>query len=96
MHRGGPWGTVVRWRSTSCTVCVCVCVCVRVRAYTGVPPSQREEIWEFLSNLYQARNKEEWQYPGELCGREAFRRLSQQSTEYEHSIQIDLSKVAFF
>lgn len=58
----------------------------------GVPPSRREEVWQLLSDLYQARNKEDWQYPEELCGKEAFDALGQQTTEYEHIIEVDLSK----
>lgn len=58
----------------------------------GVPPSRREEVWQLLSDLYQARNKEDWLYPEELCGEEAFYELGQQTTEYEHSIDVDLSE----
>lgn len=58
----------------------------------GVPPSRREEVWQLLSDLYQARRKGDWQYPEELCGEEALNELGQQTTEYEHSIEVDLSK----
>lgn len=58
----------------------------------GVPHSRREEVWAFLSDLYQARNKPQWQYPAQLSGEETLNQLGQESTEYEHSIEVDLSR----
>lgn len=57
---------------------------------TGVPPSRREEVWEFLSKLYLTRNQPEWDFPEELCGEVAFKQLGQMPTEYEHTITMDL------
>lgn len=57
-----------------------------------MPPSCREEVWEFLSGLFQARHKPEWEFPAELLGEGAFNELSHQTTEYEHSINVDLGK----
>ena len=65
-------------------------LCMHVHA--GVPPSCREEAWQLLSNLYQARNKPDWRFPAELEGEEAFHQLDQETTEYQHSIEVDLSK----
>lgn len=57
---------------------------------SGVPPSLREEVWQFLSELFQARHHPEWQFPAELSRPEALAVLGEQTTEYEHSITVDL------
>lgn len=56
----------------------------------GVPASIREDVWQWLSRQYQAAHLPQWSFPEELCGEEAFTRLSQQNTEYEHSITVDI------
>ena len=49
-------------------------------------------MWQLLSDLYQSRNQADWQYPEQLRGRAALDSLGQQTTEYEHSIEVDLSE----
>lgn len=59
---------------------------------TGVPPSRREEVWQYLSDQFQARSRPEWQVPTQLLEKKDFQQLSKESTEYEHNIMVDLSK----
>ena len=58
----------------------------------GVPPSRREEVWGYLSNQFRARRRPDWEVPAMLSEKEDFQQLSQESTEYEHNITVDLSK----
>ena len=61
-------------------------------ALIGVPASAREEVWQWLSWQYQATHLPQWNFPEELCGEEAFARLSKMATEYEHSITVDIGE----
>lgn len=56
----------------------------------GVPPSLREEVWQFLSQLFQAQHKPDWEFPAGLCKEGAFNELRELTTDYEHSITVDL------
>ncbi len=58
----------------------------------GVPPSRREEVWHYLSELYQHRNRLDWDHPEVLSGEIAFHQLGQETTEYEHNITVDIGQ----
>ena len=70
------------WLIKRCGTCLLLIV--------GVPPSRREEVWQHLSQLYQSRNRIDWNYPTVLCGEESFHRLGEKTTEYEHNISVDI------
>ncbi len=58
--------------------------------FAGVPATCREEVWAWLSDLYQDTHNPDWVFPEELQGERAFHELSQCTTEYEHSISVDI------
>ena len=47
-------------------------------------------MWQWLSGQYQEAHNPDWTFPENLKGQTAFQALSHVTTEYEHSIAVDI------
>ena len=57
---------------------------------TGIPPSKRAEMWPLLAQRYKTRVDSDWSLPQDVSGEEGLKRLLEKTTEFEHTIFVDL------